>query len=73
MTCDDHYGKTVTFPASPTSIKISFTDPAFKQVGFGTQCEFKKSQLLAIQFQLDSTSTVPAPDGTLIVDDLYFY
>jgi hypothetical protein len=73
-TCGDYYSKTVIFPStSSTTIKISFADPAFKQAGFGAQCAFDKSTLLGIQFRVSSTQTVPAPDGTLIVDDLYFY
>jgi hypothetical protein len=74
--CEDHYSQLIA-PApdgSWTQVTITFADSTkFKQAGWGTPATFDPGNILAVQFQIDGTTTQTAPATyDFAVDDLAF-
>jgi hypothetical protein len=75
--CEDHYSKLVAPPPDGTSwgqITLMFTgDATFKQAGWGTVAAFDAANILAVQFQIDGTTTqTGAVAYNYAVDDVAF-
>jgi hypothetical protein len=76
--CEDHFSQQVAPPPDTTTwaqITITFTDATkFKQAGWGTPATFDASSILALQFQIDGTTTQTAAVAYgFAVDDIAFF
>jgi len=68
--CNDNYAKLITPTPAWTQVTLMFTDPLFKQGGFGTAVAFDPTNLIGVQFQVAGAATALPFD--FAIDDVAF-